>query len=138
MPTAPYPILVVDDDQDNCDLLAEALSNRGYLIKVVPSGELACQLAREQQFSLIISDIQMRPVSGIELLKWFRKRFPTLPVVLITAFGSAHIQRNVMDHGAFHYLSKPINLDELFVVVDRALRHEDDLQDCRYPFRNNS
>ena len=138
MAHAPYPILVVDDDHENCDLLAEALSHKGYLLKSVSSGELACQLAREERFSLIISDIQMRPVSGFELLKWFRKRFPTVPVILVTAFGSAHMRRNAMDQGAFHYLNKPINLDELLVVVDRALQLQDDSLDRTHLSRNNT
>ena len=118
-----YPILVVDDDQVYGHLLEEARSCHGFLVKLVQRGQLACQLAYEQRFSLIIADMQMKPVSGLELLKWFQRRFPRLPVILIAAFGSPHTRVYMMQHGAFHYLDKPIDLEELFLAVDQALRH---------------
>jgi DNA-binding NtrC family response regulator len=116
-------ILVVDDDQENRELLHEALSLRGYTVVTAASSEEACRRVEEQEFRLVVSDIQMGAVSGIELLKWFRKQFPDLPIVLLTAFGSVDTAVEAMKHGAFDYLTKPVNLDEMHVIVERALEH---------------
>jgi len=116
-------ILIVDDDQENRELLTEALSPKGYAVVTASSGEEACQRAEEQEFGLVVSDIQMGAVSGIELLKWFRKQFPDVPIVLLTAFGSVETAIEAMKHGAFDYLTKPVNLDEMYVIVERALEH---------------
>jgi DNA-binding NtrC family response regulator len=118
-------VLLVDDDKDNRDLLAEALTKCGYSIKVASSGEEACRLAGEQAFSVVISDIQMGPVSGMQLLKWLRSECPDIPIILLTAFGSVETAINAMKHGAFDYLTKPINLEEFVLVVKRALRHHE-------------
>lgn len=124
MPMAEGIILIVDDDRDNRELLTEALNKEGYETVAAASGEEACQKAGEQEFRLIVSDIQMGAISGIELLKWFRKEIPHTPVVLLTAFGSVETAIEAMKQGAFDYLTKPINLSELLVVVARALEHE--------------
>lgn len=116
-------ILIVDDDLDNRELLAEALSQTGYQTILAASAEEACEKADAQDFGLVISDIQMGAISGIELLKWLRKQIPDTPVVLLTAFGSVESAINAMKHGAFDYLTKPINLAEFLVVVDRAIEH---------------
>lgn len=116
-------ILIVDDDQENRELLTEALSPKGYAVVTASSGEEGCQRAEEQEFGLVVSDIQMGAVSGIELLKWFRKQFPDVPIVLLTAFGSVETAIEAMKHGAFDYLTKPVNLDEMYVIVERALEH---------------
>ncbi|ALA58917.1 sigma-54-dependent transcriptional regulator [Nitrospira moscoviensis] len=123
MTQTPVSILLVDDDRDNRDLLAEALSKAGYRPTTAISGEEACEKAAAQDFGLIVSDIQMGAMSGLELLKWFRKQFPDTPVVLLTAFGSLDTAIHAMKHGAFDYLTKPINLEELLVVVERAAEH---------------
>ncbi|BCA54532.1 Acetoacetate metabolism regulatory protein AtoC [Nitrospira sp. KM1] len=117
-------ILVVDDDEENNALLAEALSQRGYRTTMASNGHEACQKAKQERFSLIVSDIQMGALSGIELLKWLRTNSPETPVILLTAFGCVEIAINAMKHGAFDYLTKPINLEELFLIVTRALEHE--------------
>lgn len=116
-------ILIVDDDQENRELLTEALSPKGYAVVTASSGEEACQRAEEQEFGLVVSDIQMGAISGIELLKWFRKQFPDVPIVLLTAFGSVETAIEAMKHGAFDYLTKPVNLNEMYVIVERALEH---------------
>ena len=123
MPQHSERILIVDDDPENRELLAEALSLKGYSVVKASSGEEACQRAEEQEFRLVVSDIQMGAVSGIELLKWFRKQFADVPIVLLTAFGSVETAIEAMKHGAFDYLTKPVHLDEMYVIVERALEH---------------
>jgi two-component system, NtrC family, response regulator AtoC len=123
MPQHAERILIVDDDPENRELLAEALSLKGYSVVKASSSEEACQRAEEQEFRLVVSDIQMGAVSGIELLKWFRKQFADVPIVLLTAFGSVETAIEAMKHGAFDYLTKPVHLDEMYVIVERALEH---------------
>ncbi|WP_447978363.1 sigma-54-dependent transcriptional regulator [Candidatus Nitrospira bockiana] len=116
-------VLVVDDDLQNRECLREALGQNGYRVEVADSGEEACRKASEQEFSVVVSDIQMGAVSGITMLKWYRENFPDTPVVLVTAFGTVETAIQAMKSGAFDYLSKPINLKELQVVIARAVEH---------------
>src|SRR5687767_1330142 len=105
MPSKPPTILVVEDDPDNRELLAEALTKAGYDVLVAHSGEEALRKAEAQTFRLILSDIQMGAVSGMELLKWFRKEFSDTPVILLTAYGSVETAVEAMKNGAFDYVT---------------------------------
>lgn len=124
MPSKSPTILVVEDDPDNRELLAEALTKAGYEVVVANSGEEALRKAEAQSFRLILSDIQMGAVSGMELLKWFRKEVADTPVILLTAYGSVETAVEAMKNGAFDYVTKPVNLRELFIIVERALEHQ--------------
>lgn len=116
-------ILIVDDDGQNRQLLVEALAQEPYELETAETGELACQKAGEQEFSIVISDIQMGATSGLDVLKWFRVNAPDTPVVLLTAFGSVKTAIQAMKTGAFDYLTKPIDLKELLMIVDRGIEH---------------
>jgi two-component system response regulator AtoC len=118
-----HRILLVDDDAQNRELLAEALRQTSYELESAKSGEQACEKAGEQEYALVISDIQMGAVSGLDVLKWFRENAPDTPVVLLTAFGSVDTAIQAMKHGAFDYLTKPINLKEFVMVADRGVEH---------------
>jgi two-component system response regulator AtoC len=122
--SAKQMILIVDDDCDNRELLTEALGKAHHETMSATSGEEALEKAQSRGFGLILCDIQMGAVSGLEVLKWFRMHAPDTPVVLLTAFGSIETAIEAMKHGAFDYLLKPINLKELLIVVDRALEHQ--------------
>ncbi len=124
MPPAHSPILIVDDDAENRELLAEALATNGYEARLASGGEEACRMAEEQEFGAVVSDIQMGAISGIEMLKWFRKHVPETPVVLVTAFGSVETAIEAMKQGAFDYVTKPIHVSEFLMIVRRALDHQ--------------
>jgi DNA-binding NtrC family response regulator len=116
-------VLLVEDDTQNRELLVEALTQAGLAVKAVSNGEAAFALADEGPYGLVISDIQMGPISGLEVLRRFRDREPDTPVVLLTAFGGVETAIQAMKSGAFDYLTKPVNLQELILVVRRAIEH---------------
>lgn len=116
-------ILVVDDDRRNRDMLAEALRQADFYIDVANSGEEAIERGGHREYDAVFSDIKMPSVTGLELLASFRASSPETPVVLLTAFGSVDTAIQAMKQGAFDYITKPINLDEVVLVAQRAVEH---------------
>jgi DNA-binding NtrC family response regulator len=118
-------ILVVDDVSANRELIREALDSDHYQISEAQEGRQALQIARELHPDLVITDLRMPGLSGIDLLKTLRPEFPDTAVVVVTAFGTVDTAVEAMKVGAYDYLSKPLNLDELKLLVKRALEHLD-------------
>jgi two-component system response regulator AtoC len=116
-------ILVVDDDRHNREMLGEALQRAGFLVALASGVVEAIETAGGRDFDAIMSDIKMGPLSGMDLLQRFRDSSPETPVVLLTAFGSLEIAIQAMKQGAFDYLTKPVNLEELALVMNRAVQH---------------
>jgi DNA-binding NtrC family response regulator len=117
---SPAPILIVDDDPGQRSLLQDFLRARGYRTQAAASGEEALQKLKGGGFSLMISDVRMPRMSGIETLRRVRKDHPTLPVLLVTAFADIRSAVAAMRDGAVNYLAKPIDLDELIASVEVA------------------
>lgn len=114
-------ILVVDDEPQMLIAVEATLRRKGYRITTAGSGtEALCRL-REKYFNLILTDMRMPEVSGLELLKKARNLLPQTPVVLLTAFGTIQNAVEAMRHGAFDYLLKPFSSEALESVVERAL-----------------
>jgi DNA-binding NtrC family response regulator len=90
------------------------------------------ETAGGRDFDAIMSDIKMSPLSGMDLLKRFRDSSPETPVVLLTAFGSLETAIQAMKQGAFDYITKPVNLDELALVMNRAVQHHRLVRDHRH------
>ena len=120
---AESPVLVVDDDRRNLDMLGEALTRAGFDVNLAVGGEDALVKGGLRQYDAVVSDIKMVPVSGMDILESFRKSSPETSVVLLTAFGSVDTAIQAMKHGAFDYPAKPVNLDELALVIGRAVEH---------------
>ncbi|MGH7257349.1 MAG: sigma-54-dependent transcriptional regulator, partial [Nitrospiraceae bacterium] len=125
-------ILVVDDDEQNLTMLAEALGRHGFRVETARGGEEALQKAGWHEYATVVSDIQMAPLSGLDLLESLRKVTPDTPVVLLTAFGSVDTAIRAMKSGAFDYITKPIHLDELVLVTERAVKHSRLLHEYRH------
>lgn len=121
--TGEASVLIVDDDQRNREMLAEALSQAGFHIEVASDGAEAMTKAGARPYDAVLSDIRMTPLSGLDLLSSFRKTMPETPVVLLTAFGSVDTAIQAMKQGAFDYITKPINLEELVLTMKRAVEH---------------
>ena len=117
----PARILIVDDDHGQRSLLETFLQAKGFRTQSVASGEAALQLLREDTFSLMISDVRMPGMSGIETLRRVREKDLALPVLLVTAFADIRSAVSAMRDGALNYLTKPIDLDELMSSVRLAL-----------------
>ena len=130
-------ILVVDDDQRNREMLAEALSQAGFAVDVACDGIEALSKANANAgtYDTVLSDIRMVPVSGLDLLASFRKTMPEMPIVLLTAFGSVDTAIQTMKQGAFDYIAKPVNLDELVLTMKRAVEHRRLIENNHTPKR---
>ena len=127
----PASILVVDDDQRNREMLAEALSQAGFAVETACDVLEALSKANEATYDAVLSDIRMTPLSGLDLLNSFRKTMPEIPIVLLTAFGSVDTAIQAMKQGAYNYLTKPVNLDELVSIMTRAVEYRRLIEDTR-------
>lgn len=116
-------VLVVDDDQPHREMLGEALSGAGFRVELGADGQEAIERGGAREYDAVFSDIKMSPVSGMTVLESFRAAAPETPVVLLTAFGSVDTAIQAMKQGAFDYITKPVNLDELVLVATRAVEH---------------
>ena len=118
--TAPPRILVVDDDAGQRSLLDSFLRSQGFVTTLADSGERALEILSKENFSLMISDVRMTGLSGLETLRRLRERHFTLPVLLVTAYADIREAVGAMRDGALNYLPKPIDLDELLATVRQA------------------
>jgi two-component system response regulator PilR (NtrC family) len=121
----PVKILVVDDDASIRNMLSIVLKNSGYDAATADSSESALKRLKTETFHLIISDIKMPGISGIELLKKIKVINPEIPVIMITAFASANDAVEAMKLGAEDYITKPFNLDELKLIIKKSLYKKD-------------
>lgn len=114
-------ILITDDDPSIRNMLAIVLKKSGYDVISTDSGKSALNKLRKETFDLVISDIKMPDINGIELLKKIKSINPEIPVIMITAFASANDAVEAMKLGAEDYVIKPFNLDELMIIINRAI-----------------
>lgn len=116
----PLRILIVDDDAAQRSLLDSFLRSQGFETVPVASGEEALEVLRAREITLMISDVRMPGMSGLETLRRARKDHAILPVLLVTAYADIREAVGAMRDGAVNYLPKPIDLDELLVSVRQA------------------
>jgi DNA-binding NtrC family response regulator len=113
-------ILVVDDDQLVNDFFTEALSRTGHNIDTCLSGEEALSMLENKTYDIMLTDIKMKGIDGIELLKQTRQIFPDIVVVMMTAYGTVENAVTAMKLGAYDYLLKPISPDAIELMINRA------------------
>jgi DNA-binding NtrC family response regulator len=119
--TAKAPrILIVDDDAGQRSLLDSFLTSQGFATVCVSSGEEALQILRTRDISMMISDVRMPGLTGLETLRRARREHAVLPVLLVTAYADIREAVGAMRDGALNYLAKPIDLDELLATVQQA------------------
>ncbi len=117
-------ILVVDDDSLFRDFLSETLNRCGHSVDLASTGEEALEKVRKEEYDVILSDIRMPNMDGMELLKTTRNSLPDAKVVLMTAYGTVQNAVEAMKLGAFDYVMKPFSVDEIDLVIKRALEHK--------------
>ncbi len=115
-------ILVVDDEESIREFLDIMLRKEGYDVTCVEDGQKAIDILKKKSFDMIISDLQMPNVTGIELLKSVRENYADLLFMLITAFGTTESAVEAMKMGAYDYITKPFKIDEVRINIANALR----------------
>jgi two-component system response regulator HydG len=121
-------ILVVDDERDTCELLEMALSREGFHVTSSTSAAEALELVATRDFDLVLTDLSMPEMGGLELCERVLGTRPNVPVVVITGQGSLETAIGAMRAGAYDFITKPVDPTVLVVTVQRALQHKD-LQD---------
>jgi len=119
-PLTPRRVLIVDDDPGQRSLLDSFLRGQGFEIMLADSGERALELLSAGKFDMMISDVRMPGLSGLETLRRVRQQSAALPVLLVTAYADIREAVVAMRDGALNYLAKPIDLDELLATVRQA------------------
>ena len=114
-------ILIVDDEEDILELLAEVVKKWGHLPIVARDGEDALQKVQNVPIELVLSDIRMPKMDGLTFLEKLKNVNPNLTVIFLTGYPSVESAVRSLKEGAYDYLVKPINLDELKVKIDRGL-----------------
>ncbi len=117
----PNKILVVDDSPQISKALSDLLSASGYSVRTAPSAERALQILETATFDLIITDLKMTGMTGIDLAKQVLHKTPGLPVVILTGFGDMDSVINALRLGVADYLKKPFSIDEVTSVVEREI-----------------
>jgi two-component system response regulator HydG len=115
-------VLIVDDNREMAVTLSEHLEEHGYQTAMENGGAAALARAKRESFEAVITDLRMQEVDGMDLLGGLRAHDPTLPVILMTAFGNIDTAVEAIKRGAYHYLTKPFKLEELRVFLEKALQ----------------
>lgn len=121
--TQPSTILVVDDDRVTRELLRGILSSEGDLVDIASSGAEAMEMIERNKYPIILSDINMPELTGLDLLNHLKRSGSQAVVILITGFGSLEGAIEAIHVGAFDYLSKPLHIEELRALLKRAKKH---------------
>lgn len=140
-----HSILVVDDEIRLADVLAAALDDLGYRATAVENAREALSSLEQERFDLVLTDLRLPGMDGRALLQEVRKRWPEVPVVVITAFATVRDAVELVKEGAFDYIAKPFEMEDVAAVIRRALRLAEVVRDNerlrgelegRYSFEN--
>jgi two-component system, NtrC family, response regulator HydG len=120
-PSSKAAVLVVDDHEEMVNVLREQLTEAGYAVDVATGGAHAIERLRRQPPDVILTDLRMQGVDGLDVLDAARELDPELPVLIMTAYGAIDTAVEAIKRGAFHYFAKPFQLDEVVLFVGRAI-----------------
>jgi two-component system response regulator HydG len=113
-------LLIVDDDKEMCSTVADFFSREGFDVSCAHSASEALSLLENQDLDVVVTDLRMPGLDGMELLKRIKAQRPDLPVILVTAFGSIEVAIEATKAGAFYFITKPFKLRELHTLVTKA------------------
>ncbi len=116
-------LLVVDDDPGHLEMLRATLSGWGHRVETAEDGEEAVDKVKRHPFDLVLTDVRMAQMGGIEALKAIKEYNPSIPVLIMTAYSSVDSAVDALKSGAYDYLTKPLDFDVLELTVERALDH---------------
>lgn len=119
-----FNILIIDDEKSQRDILSGYLKKKGFTVFTAESGNDGIKIVNENIVDIILSDYKMPEMTGIEVLEKVRKLNPEISFVIITAYGTIENAVAAMQIGAYDYISKPVDLDELDLLIDRIIEHK--------------
>jgi two-component system OmpR family response regulator len=117
---ASFRVLIVDDEEEFVETIVKRLKERGLAAEGVTSGKQALELMQTQDFDVVILDVKMPGMDGIETLREMKKRKPTTEVIMLTGHGSVESGIQGLQLGAYNYVMKPVPLDELLEQMNQA------------------
>jgi len=112
-------ILIVEDGESQRFLLRGFLVREGYRVGEAENGLQAIELLRGENFDIILLDHRMRGMSGLDVLREVKKRNPEIDVVMVSAYGTTERAVEALEAGAFYYITKPVDLEKLLILLDR-------------------
>jgi len=118
----PIRLLLVDDEEGFVNVLTKRLARRNINVTVALSGTEGIQALRKKDFDVAVLDLKMEDMDGIEVLKIFKKMYPEMAVIMLTGHGSEQAAKEGMEYGAFDYLTKPCELEELIEKITESVK----------------
>jgi len=118
-----HKVLVVDDDLEMCGLLSDVLKGEAFSVITTHDSLEASKILKKEEFDVVITDLKMKGLKGLDLLEETRQVSPLTPVIIITAFGTIESAIQAMKMGAYDYITKPFQMDELILTVRKALEN---------------
>ncbi|HKL31107.1 MAG TPA: sigma-54 dependent transcriptional regulator [Tangfeifania sp.] len=129
-------VLVIDDDTFMCDLLVNHLKQHQFDVKGTYTGKSGIKLVEENHFDIVLCDFRLPNTDGFEVLQKIKSKKPLLPVIIMTAYAEVKMAVKLIKSGAFDYVTKPVQPEEIIKLINRALSAKDEKEDS-VSFRNN-
>src|SRR6185437_9355684 len=123
------PVLLVEDKAELRAMFRKALERSGYTVEEAPDGNVAIEKVRNRRYQLVLSDLKLPGSSGVDVLRAAKQAEPTLPVILVTAYGSVEEAVTAMKEGAYDFVQKPVDLDHLRLLLERAAKQQELLRE---------
>jgi two-component system response regulator HydG len=118
-----HTVLIVDDDSAHRTMLKTLISGWGYAVTEADDGSTAIEEVKASSFDLVLMDVRMVKVSGLEALKAIKSINPAIPVIIMTAYSSVETAVQALKQGAHDYLTKPLDFDKLRLTIERSMEH---------------
>ena len=113
-------VLVIDDKRNILHVISAVLKREGYGVVTATTGEEAISKFKNNQIDIVITDYLLPGMDGLKVLELVKEKDPSIPVILITAYGSIEMAVEAMKLGAYNYLTKPVNYDEMLILIREA------------------
>ena len=114
-------ILIIDDEKNYLLVLQTLLEDEGYTVTALSDPETALAFLQESEVDVVVTDMKMPRITGLDVLEWVKKQWPYIPVLIMTAFGTIESAVETMKYGAFDYITKPFSNDELLLSIHNAV-----------------
>ncbi|MEO6588035.1 MAG: sigma-54 dependent transcriptional regulator [Pyrinomonadaceae bacterium] len=123
--------LVIDDDKATLDLMEFQLRSEGFLVTKAENGQLGLKYIEDNEFDIILTDLQLPGLSGIEIVKRSKEISPDTEIIMVTGYGSTEKAIEATKAGAFYYIEKPVEFDELIVLIEKAIERKQQKEEIR-------